>query len=262
MLGRRTLLIDADMRKPTQRLRMRTTSGLCDYLAAIRPLKLHGSRIAAFPDSHSAPSRQTRLELLVSDRMKLLCPMPGLCLCFPSIRPHQHQQVAGRTDDHGCGRRDPGLPTGGTGADEPQYRHQPVERPGGNLCGRVNDVIIKAIRRSYRWRRSVREPESQRSGLLWKSRSVVLPGYDAGLLMRYYPAGMHYGSRDIRDILQALVKWRGKRALRRSAQSLPLYPRQRETVACFSLTAHTDGRTAPCRTAFADAPRYSSVPRC
>ena len=51
MLGRRTLLIDADMRKPTQRLlwNVRTTSGLCDYLAAIIRWKLHGSRICRFP---------------------------------------------------------------------------------------------------------------------------------------------------------------------------------------------------------------------
>ena len=78
MLGRRTLLIDADMRKPTQRLlwNVRTTSGLCDYLAAIRPLET--ARVEDLPLS--------------------------------------------------------------------------LERAGGNLCGVVlNDVDIKAIRRSYRY---------------------------------------------------------------------------------------------------------------
>lgn len=72
MLGRRTLLIDADMRKPTQRLlwNVRTTSGLCDYLAAIRPLET--ARVEDLPLSlictGTIPPNPS--ELLASDRMK------------------------------------------------------------------------------------------------------------------------------------------------------------------------------------------------
>lgn len=42
MLGKRVLLVDADMRKPTQRRlwKVRSTAGLCDFLAKISRLEL------------------------------------------------------------------------------------------------------------------------------------------------------------------------------------------------------------------------------
>ena len=118
MLGRRTLLIDADMRKPTQRLlwNVRTTSGLCDYLAAIRPLET--ARVEdIFIDT---PPINT-----VADAQIVSAFVDGVILVAKS---------------------------GGTGADELNTAISSVERAGGNLCGVVlNDVDIKAIRRSYRY---------------------------------------------------------------------------------------------------------------
>ena len=115
MLGRRTLLIDADMRKPTQRLlwNVRTTSGLCDYLAAIRPLgNCTGRGSAAFPDLHRHHSaKPVGAACFRPDEALCVRMLPGLCLCFHRYAPHQHGR--GRTDRFGFrGRRDPGCQIG------------------------------------------------------------------------------------------------------------------------------------------------------
>ena len=128
MLGRRTLLIDADMRKPTQRLlwNVRTTSGLCDYLAAIRPLEtarvedLPLSLILYFllkpsllkPDLHRHHSaKPVGAACFRPDEALCVRMLPGLCLYFHRYAPHKHGR--GCTDRLGFrGRRDPGCQIG------------------------------------------------------------------------------------------------------------------------------------------------------
>ncbi len=155
MLGRRTLLIDADMRKPTQRLlwNVRTTSGLCDYLAAIRPLET--ARVEDLPLSlictGTIPPNPS--ELLASDRMKRFVSgcsrdYAYIFIDTPPINTVADAQIVSAFVD--------GVilvaKSGGTGADELNTAISSVERAGGNLCGVVlNDVDIKAIRRSYRY---------------------------------------------------------------------------------------------------------------
>ena len=155
MLGRRTLLIDADMRKPTQRLlwNVRTTSGLCDYLAAIRPLET--ARVEDLPLSlictGTIPPNPS--ELLASDRMKRFVSGCSRDYAYvfidtPPINTVADAQIVSAFVD--------GVilvaKSGGTGADELNAAISSVERAGGNLCGVVlNDVDIKAIRRSYRY---------------------------------------------------------------------------------------------------------------
>ena len=72
MLGKRVLLVDADMRKPTQRRlwKVELSTGLCDYLAKIWQLEL--AKVTELPlwivCTGTIPPNPS--ELLSSDRMK------------------------------------------------------------------------------------------------------------------------------------------------------------------------------------------------
>ena len=72
MLGKKTLLIDADMRKPNQRRLWRTnpTTGLCDFLAKIQDLCIYDVEGISFSIVCTGTIPPNPSELLFSEGMK------------------------------------------------------------------------------------------------------------------------------------------------------------------------------------------------
>lgn len=72
MLGKKTLLIDADMRKPNQRRLWRTnpTTGLCDFLAKIQDLCIYDVEGISFSIVCTGTIPPNPSELLSSEGMK------------------------------------------------------------------------------------------------------------------------------------------------------------------------------------------------
>ena len=108
MLGKKVLLIDADMRKPTQRRlwKVELTVGLCDFLAKIWKLEI--VKVQDLPlwivCTGTIPPNPS--ELLASDRMKVFvrecadrCGLCGRCRACGQVWLY----IGGRVD--GCDRR-------------------------------------------------------------------------------------------------------------------------------------------------------------
>ena len=136
MLGKKTLLIDADMRKPTQRRlwKVDISTGLCDFLAGMGPLEL------------------VKVENL---------PLSIVCTCTksydyviidtPPINTVADAQIISTFVD--------GVvvvaKSGSTTTDELGMALEAVDRAGGNLCGVVvNDMNMKSLKYSYKYRYS------------------------------------------------------------------------------------------------------------
>ena len=160
MLGRRTLLIDADMRKPTQRRlwKVNKSTGLCDFLARIRSLAI--TRVKDLPLSiictgTIAPNPS---ELLSSDRMKYFVEdcakhYDYVIIDTPPINTVADAQIISAFVDGVVIVARSGSTTSG----ELNTAIENVHRAGGNMCGVVlNDLNMKAMKYSYRYKSSDR----------------------------------------------------------------------------------------------------------
>ena len=150
MLGKNTLLIDADMRKPTQKRlwHVNVNYGLCDFLAKIGPLEL--TRVDAIPltivCTGTIPPNPS--ELLASDRMKRFVQACSRAYDYviidtPPINTVADAQIVSTFVD--------GVVI--VAKSELNSAIGAVERAGGNLCGVVlNNLNMKSIRSSYRYK--------------------------------------------------------------------------------------------------------------
>lgn len=156
MLGKRTLLIDADMRKPTQRRlwKIDLSTGLCDYLAKIWPLEV--TKVKDLPlfviCTGTIPPNPS--ELLASDRMKnFVTACAGqfdyVIIDTPPINTVADAQIVSTLVD--------GVVivtrVGKTTTDELNAAMDAVRRAGGNLCGTVlNGLNLKTMKYSYKYK--------------------------------------------------------------------------------------------------------------
>ena len=146
MLGKKTLLIDADMRKPSQRRlwRINPTTGLCDFLAKIQDLSIYdveGNPLSIVCTGTIPPNPS---ELLSSESMKNFVEECSklyeyIIIDTPPINTVADAQIVSTYVD--------------TSTDELNDAIAAVKRAEGNLCGVVlNDMNIKSIKRSYRYK--------------------------------------------------------------------------------------------------------------
>lgn len=155
MLGKKTLLIDADMRKPTQRRlwKVDISTGLCDFLAGMGPLEL--VKVENLPLSivctGTIPPNPS--ELLASDIMKQFIKRctksyDYVIIDTPPINTVADAQIISTYVD--------GVvvvaKSGSTTSDELSMALEAVDRAGGNLCGVVvNDMNMKSLKYSYKY---------------------------------------------------------------------------------------------------------------
>lgn len=156
MLGKNTLLIDCDMRKPRQRAlwHAESSNGLCDFLASIKPLQLAQLEEIPLSLAFTGTIPPNPSELLASDRMKQLIEACArkydyIILDTPPVGTVADAQiVAGFADGMVIVAR-----SGNTSKDELSDSIDLIKRAGGNFCGVVlNDMNMKAIRYSYRYK--------------------------------------------------------------------------------------------------------------
>lgn len=156
MLGKKVLLIDADMRKPTQRRlwKVRQVAGLSDFLADIR--KLEVAKVKELPlwlvCTGTIPPNPS--ELLASDKMRSFVEECStrydyVIIDTPPINTVADAQIISTYVD--------GVVlvcrSGHTTADELNVAVDNVKRTGGNLCGVVlNDMNMKSVKYSYKYK--------------------------------------------------------------------------------------------------------------
>lgn len=158
MLGKKTLLIDADLRKPTQKRLWQSTAstGLCDFLARIAPLEavnVEGIPLTLICSGSIPP---TPSELLSSNRMKAFMEECAkyydyVIVDTPPINTVADAQII-------CTYVD-GIVivarSGRTKRDELYAAIGSVQQAGGNLCGVIlNDLSMKSLKESYRYKYS------------------------------------------------------------------------------------------------------------
>lgn len=156
MLGKKTLLIDADMRKPSQRRlwRINPTTGLCDFLAKIQDLSIYDVEGIPLSIVCTGAIPPNPSELLSSEGMKSFVKECSeiyeyIIIDTPPINTVADAQIVSTFVD--------GVvliaKSGNTSTDELNDAIAAVKRAGGNLCGVVlNDMNIKSIKRSYRYK--------------------------------------------------------------------------------------------------------------
>ncbi len=156
MLGKKVLLIDADMRKPTQRRlwRVEKAAGLCDFLAKICNLQMN--KVENLPlwiiCTGTIPPNPS--ELLSSERMKTFVEECArlydyVIIDTPPINTVADAQIVSTYVD--------GVllvvMSGATTEDELSEAVGEVQRAGGNLCGIVlNDMNMKSMRYAYKYK--------------------------------------------------------------------------------------------------------------
>lgn len=156
MLGKEVLLIDADLRKPTQQQLwgVRVSAGLCDFLADIAPLEL--IRVKDLPltivTTGTIPPNPS--ELLASDRMQRFVTsctknFDYIIIDTPPINTVADAQIVSNLVD--------GMvlvaKSGNTNTVELGAAVQAVKRVGGNLCGVVlNQLNMKSVKYAYRYK--------------------------------------------------------------------------------------------------------------
>lgn len=156
MLNKKVMLIDADMRKPTQRRlwNVEKSTGLCDFLAKIGPLEL--TRVCNLPlwivCTGTIPPNPS--ELLASDRMKTFLAACAehydyVIIDTPPINTVADAQIISAYVD--------GVllvaKSGSTTADDLNTAIEAVKRAEGNLCGVVlNDLNMKSVKYSYKYK--------------------------------------------------------------------------------------------------------------
>lgn len=156
MLGKKTLLIDADMRKPTQRRlwRVDISAGLCDYLAGLKALETATVEDLPLSIVCTGTIPPNPSELLASDRMKHFvdeCAEQYDCVIIdtPPINTVADAQIVSALVD--------GVvivaKSAGISADELRAALDGVRRAGGNLCGVVlNGMNMKSVKYAYRYK--------------------------------------------------------------------------------------------------------------
>lgn len=156
MLGKKTLLIDADMRKPSQRRlwRINPTSGLCDFLAKIQDLSIYDVEGIPLSIVCTGTIPPNPSELLSSEGMRKFVEECSklyeyIIIDTPPINTVADAQIVSTFVD--------GVvliaKSGNTSTDELNDAIAAVKRAEGNLCGVVlNDMNIKSISRSYRYK--------------------------------------------------------------------------------------------------------------
>lgn len=156
MLGKRVLLVDADMRKPTQRRlwRVRSSAGLCDFLAKISRLEL--VKVTDLPlwivCTGTIPPNPS--ELLSSERMKHFVAESAktydyVIIDTPPINTVADAQIISTYVDGVVLVTKSGVTT----ADELNDAKDAVLRAGGNLCGVVlNDMNMKSGKYAYKYK--------------------------------------------------------------------------------------------------------------
>ncbi len=158
MLGKRVLLVDADMRKPTQRRlwKVETSTGLCDFLAKICQLEM--SKVENLPlwivCTGTIPPNPS--ELLSSERMKRFVAESSntydyVIIDTPPINTVADAQIISTYVDGVVIVTKSGV----TSADELSDAVNAVHRAGGNLCGVVLNVLnMKSTKYSYKYKYS------------------------------------------------------------------------------------------------------------
>lgn len=158
MLGKRVLLVDADMRKPTQRRlwKVETSTGLCDFLAKIWQLEM--SKVENLPlwivCTGTIPPNPS--ELLSSERMKRFVAESAntydyVIIDTPPINTVADAQIISTYVDGVVIVTKSGV----TSADELSDAVNAVHRAGGNLCGVVlNALNMKSTKYSYKYKYS------------------------------------------------------------------------------------------------------------
>jgi|GEM_PF-8995 len=156
MLGKRVLLVDADMRKPTQRRlwKVRSTAGLCDFLAKISRLEL--VKVTDLPlwivCTGTIPPNPS--ELLSSERMRRFVAESAktydyVIIDTPPINTVADAQIISTYVDGVVLVTKSGVTT----TDELSDAKDAVLRAGGNLCGVVlNDMNMKSGKYAYKYK--------------------------------------------------------------------------------------------------------------
>lgn len=156
MLGKKTLLIDADMRKPTQQRLWKCSraNGLCDYLANIVPLQIFHVQDLPLSIICTGTIPPNPSELLSSARMRKFVMesynhYDYVIIDTPPINTVADAQIVATFVD--------GIvliaKAGSTMSDELGAAIESIEQAGGNLCGVVlNNLNMKSIKSSYRYR--------------------------------------------------------------------------------------------------------------
>ncbi len=156
MMDKKVMLIDADMRKPTQRRlwNVKKSTGLCDFLAKIGSLEI--SKLSELPlwvvCTGTIPPNPS--ELLSSDKMKDFVKACSerydyVIIDTPPINTVADAQIVSTYVD--------GMllvaKSGSTTADELNMAIDAIKRAGGNLCGVVlNDLNMKSVKYSYKYK--------------------------------------------------------------------------------------------------------------
>lgn len=154
MLGKRTLLIDADLRRPTQKhlWGINIQHGLCDCLAQIGPLEMVKTEQLPLWIICTGMIPPNPSEMLSSDRMKLLLDKyAGLfdyvIIDTPPINTVADAQIVSALADGMLVVAKSGLST----LDEIDEAVESVQSAGGNFCGVIlNDMNLKSAKYSYR----------------------------------------------------------------------------------------------------------------
>lgn len=156
MLGKRTLLIDMDMRKPNQQhlWGYRESAGLCNYLAGIGALgetHVEGLPLSVIFTGTIPPNPSELLSLNRTKRFLEICreKYDYVILDTPPINTVADAQImAAQVDGTILVAR-----AGTTTTDELAEAMDSVQRSEGNLCGVVlDDTDIRSSRYSYRYR--------------------------------------------------------------------------------------------------------------
>lgn len=154
MLGKKTLLIDADMRKPTQKRlwKLGSGSGLCDFLAGIDKCETHQVEELPLTVICTGTIPPNPSELLASERMKNLVSYLStvyeyIIIDTPPINTVADAQIVSTYVD--------GMvlvaKSGETSKDQFRGAVEAVVQAGGNVCGVVlNDVNLKSGSYSYK----------------------------------------------------------------------------------------------------------------
>lgn len=156
MLGKSVILVDADMRRPTQRRlwRVGIPTGLCDFLANIQPLEMAKVKELPLWIACTGTIPPNPSELLASERMKRFIEECSkrydyVIIDTPPINTVADAQIISTYVD--------GVvlvtKSGDTSADELHEAIEGVQRTGGNICGVVlNGMNMKTVKRAYKYK--------------------------------------------------------------------------------------------------------------
>lgn len=156
MLGKKTLLIDGDMRKPTQRRlwKIDITSGLCDFLAdmgSLEMVKVENLPLSIICTGTIPPNPS---ELLASDKMRRFVKYCSayydyIIIDTPPINTVADAQIISSFVDGTVII----ARTGRTSLDELSSVVDAVERSDGNICGvLLNGIEMKSGKYSYKYK--------------------------------------------------------------------------------------------------------------